>query len=224
MTTTKAPKPNRDPQVSAAQDAANPKARIFAAASGLFLEGGVAALSVRAIAARAGISTIGIYSHFKGKQGILDALYVEGFEMVIDSMTVADTSLSPRDAILTAAAQYLDMAEAHTAHYNLIFGERGPDFRPSPEAEQVGARAFNTMAKLINALRGDDATPKQQQDAAVQTWALLHGYVSLRHHDVGRMVVMSDWKQQALAALGVLVEGLMRTTSSSPYIDTTQGL
>jgi len=59
---------------------------ILAAASSLFLKGGVPSLSVRAIAREAGISTIGIYSHFNGKQGILDALYIEGFNLVYDAM------------------------------------------------------------------------------------------------------------------------------------------
>ena len=56
--------------------------KILDAASALFLKGGTNALSVRAIAKGAGMSTIGIYSHFKGKQGISDALYIEGFELV----------------------------------------------------------------------------------------------------------------------------------------------
>ena len=77
------------------------KANILEAASKLFLEGGSGALSVRAIAKQAGVSTIGIYSHFEGKQGILDALYIEGFELVsrlIDD--VLDENLSPRAAIV----------------------------------------------------------------------------------------------------------------------------
>ena len=54
----------------------NNKEKILEAASVLFLKGGSAALSVRAIAKAAGVSTIGIYSYFEGKQGILDVLYI----------------------------------------------------------------------------------------------------------------------------------------------------
>lgn len=196
------------------QNSEEAKANILAAASELFLEGGVKSLSVRAIAARAGISTIGIYSHFQGKQGILDALYIEGFELVTESMTVADGSLSARDTIMQASAQYLDMAEDHTAHYRLIFGERDASFVPSPEAEIVGATAFTTMARHVAALLPSTASRKQKQDAAVQTWAVLHGYVSLCQHDVSRLVDMSDWKAQALRSLGVLVDAMQQTTPS----------
>ncbi|MGD1933161.1 MAG: TetR/AcrR family transcriptional regulator [Candidatus Phaeomarinobacter sp.] len=213
MTPKKAPKTEASSQESAPQNSKEAKARILAAASDLFLEGGVKSLSVRAIAAKAGISTIGIYSHFQGKQGILDALYIEGFELVIESMTVADRSLSALDTIMQASKQYLDMAEAHAAHYRLIFGERDASFVPSLEAEMVGATAFTTMARHVAALLPDTASRREKQDAAVQTWAVLHGYVSLRQHDVSRLVDMSDWKAQALRSLGVLVEAMHQTAN-----------
>jgi len=190
------------------------KRKILAAASELFLEGGAKSLSVRAIAARAGISTIGIYSHFKGKQGILDALYVQGFELVIESMLVTDRGSGPRSAMLTAARQYLDMAEGHSAHYRLIFGERHPDFVPSPEAREVGARAFTTMARHVAALLPQDAARKLKDDAAVRIWALLHGYVSLHQHEVSELVDMSDWKEQAVQSMSVLLDQ-MQTQSVS---------
>jgi len=197
---------------ASSQNSEEAKANILAAASELFLEGGVKSLSVRAIATRAGISTIGIYSHFQGKHGILDALYIEGFELVTQSMTLAETGLSPRDAIMRASGQYLDMAEGHAAHYRLIFGERDASFVPSPEAEIVGATAFTTMARHVAALLPATASRKQKQDAAVQVWAMLHGYVSLRQHDVSRLVDMSDWKAQALRSLGVLVDAMQAET------------
>ena len=46
------------------------KSKILMAASELFAENGAGGLSVRAISGRAGLSTIGIYNHFNGKQGI----------------------------------------------------------------------------------------------------------------------------------------------------------
>ena len=79
--------------------------RILHAAGELFLEGGLQALSVRAIAARAGLSTIGIYSHFDGKQGILDALYIEGFERLYRSMAPEDLPQDKRARALTAAPE-----------------------------------------------------------------------------------------------------------------------
>ena len=41
---------------------------------------GAAALTVRNITAEAGCSTTGIYTYFGGKQGLVEAIFVEGFE------------------------------------------------------------------------------------------------------------------------------------------------
>ena len=58
--------------------------RILEAASGLLSEEGASALSVRRIATAAGCSTMGLYSRFGGKDGVVDELYAEGFERLID--------------------------------------------------------------------------------------------------------------------------------------------
>ena len=41
---------------------------------------GAAALTVRNITAEAGCSTTGIYTYFGGKHGLVEAIFVEGFE------------------------------------------------------------------------------------------------------------------------------------------------
>ena len=82
---------------------ADVKADILEAASQLFLEGGLEALSVRSIAKKANISTFGIYSHFKGKTGILDALYEEGFAYVAEAMTFRLTALTLNSSSLPLA-------------------------------------------------------------------------------------------------------------------------
>ncbi|MEM7547583.1 MAG: TetR/AcrR family transcriptional regulator [Pseudomonadota bacterium] len=183
------------------------KAKILDAASDLFLEGGVRALSVRAISARAGQSTIGIYSHFQGKQGVLDALYIEGFERVGAAMAAAEGA-TPRARVMDAIRRYLDTAEAHEAHYRLIFGEATEGYTPSPEAETVGAEAFKGCVRVVSALLPADAPLRRRQDVAMQIWAMVHGYVSLKHHAVSGLVDMSDWKSRALDGIAVLVDAI----------------
>lgn len=188
-------------------DVASAKDRILAAASILFLQGGVRALSVRAVAAQAGVSTIGIYSHFQGKQGILDALYIEGFTRVSRSLTV---DLSGEDGIRLAAANYLATADEYQAHYRLIFGEADPSYTPSEAAKQVGAEAFATLVRLIATMLPPDTDRAARQDAAMQVWSLIHGAVALRQHAVAELVDMVNWQQRTLGALDMLLAGLKR--------------
>ena len=187
--------------------ATDTKSRILAAASALFLEGGAKALSVRAVAARAGLSTIGIYSHFNGKQGVLDALYIEGFGL-ISQPAPEGPDIGARQAVLTACRRYLDAAERHEAHYLLIFGEADPNYEPSEEARKVAARAFVQMAADVARLLPPDAPLPVRQDAALQVWSLLHGAVSLRRHAVAGMVPMEGWQARTMTALEHLIDGI----------------
>jgi AcrR family transcriptional regulator len=186
------------------------KTKILKASSALFLKGGARALSVRAIAKRAGISTIGIYSHFQGKQGILDALYIEGFQRVSKAMDVIKPGSDPKVSVLQACQNYLDCAEKFEAHYLLIFGHPDDEYQPSPEARDVAALAFKDLTRLAAALLPLTAPPAQQLDAAIQIWSVIHGFVCLKQHTIAKAVNMRQWKARALATLEVVVDAIER--------------
>lgn len=189
------------------------KEKILLAASALFLEGGTAALSVRAIAKRAELSTIGIYSHFEGKQGILDALYIEGFVAVEQAMSVLDKGLAPREAVAEAARNYLDLAEANRAHYSLIFGEGDSTYMPSAQAKQAGIAAFSKLIALSANFLDKEASQNSQEIAAIKIWSLMHGAVSLKHHAVAEIVDMSSWHDEVLETVLLLVDGIAANQS-----------
>lgn len=191
------------------------KSNILKAASELFLEGGTAALSVRAIAGRAGISTIGIYSHFQGKQGILDALYIEGFTSVIQALAVDELSADPRERVLLASRRYLDMAEVYEPHYGLIFGKLDDSYQPSDDARAVAAAGFARLTELNGGLLATDATASAKRDVALQVWALIHGFVGLKNHAVGELVDMRCWKERAMEAVVLLVDGIVSQNSKT---------
>ena len=188
------------------------KSKIMQAASKLFLEGGYKALSMRAIAREASVSTIGIYSHFDGKQGILDALYIEGFAQVEATCALPDGVTDRDAAIETVVRQYLRSVQAHEAHYRLIFGEQSPDFSPSEDARKAGAQAF---ARLLE--RSAEFLPDHSADevrnAALEIWALIHGFVSLRQHVTALKTQSTDWEDQVVRAVRIHVTALDQTRS-----------
>jgi AcrR family transcriptional regulator len=177
--------------------------RILAAASTIFLRGGLAGLSVRAIAKRAGLSTIGIYSHFDGKQGILDALYIEGFERVAAAMDVTEIEGGPVAKIIAAARAYLTVADQYKAHYRLIFGEADDKYQPSVAAVQVSERAFGMLVDGVASLLPEEASKTERQQLALEVWAIVHGYVGLKNHAVSKVVEDIDWNELAITALEV---------------------
>lgn len=175
----------------------------------LFLEGGASSLSVRAISKHAGLSTIGIYSYFQGKQGILDALYIEGFNYVRDAMdvTVADVRATKED-VLKAAEGYLKVGQEHEAHYRLIFGESGAEYVPSEEAVRARDRAFSKLVKVAGGYLAESASVSDSRRLALDIWAIVHGYVSISHHAAFSEDTNWDWKVAALSAVAIQLDAI----------------
>lgn len=182
------------------------KQKILDAASALFLQGGAGALSVRSIAAKAGLSTMGIYSHFQGKQGILDTLYIEGFEQVEAAMSNIDTDLDGKQQVLQAFRNYLDNAERNEAHYRLIFGDRDGSYQPSEEAIAVAERAFKALVQNVGCIFPDGGSAAMRRDTAIRIWSVAHGFVGLKQHLVDSIVGSEDWQNRALDTVEAVVE------------------
>jgi len=178
---------------------ANTRAKILAAASELFLEGGVASLSVRAISKRAGLSTIGIYSHFNGKQGVLDALYIEGFNKVYQAMFIDSQHGVGLEQVLKSCESYLDVAYRSEAHYRLIFGESGTEYQPSAEAREAATRAFKKLVSNTGDYIQANGLSIDRLQGALDLWAVMHGYVSISHHAMANEKL--DWSGMALEAV-----------------------
>lgn len=188
----------------------NTKEKILQATSELFLQEGVKGLSARAVAKKAGLSTIGIYSHFKGMQGLLDALYIEGFEKIIVAMDVSIEQLGLKAAIIQATQNYFVFAEKYDAHYRLMFGSNNGGYEPSDEARHVGAKAFARLTKLVASVLPENASLPEKQNVAMQIWAMTHGYVSLNHHPISELMDMSNWQEKAVDAVLLHFEAIER--------------
>lgn len=185
------------------------KSKILTAASEIFAEHGANGLSVRAISGRAGLSTIGIYNHFNGKQGILDALYIEGFELVMSAIRFDPSVMSPRDAVLHGLSNYLDLADRHRGHYQLIFGRGDPSYKPSSVAIAVGAEAFNRLTALIARALPETLSSREKREAALQLWALAHGYISLQDHEATDLIPMTAWRDLTMNAVTTHLDALI---------------
>lgn len=185
------------------------KAKILKAASELFADSGAAGLSVRAISKRAGLSTIGIYNHFSGKQGLLDALYIEGFELVRSTVEDARPDLSPRDAVLVGLSNYIDFAVTHRPHYDLIFGASDPSYTPSSVATQAGEKAFDALTRLVTRAIPAALNGYQKREAALQLWALAHGYISLQDHEATDLIPNAAWRDLIMNAVTLHLDALI---------------
>jgi AcrR family transcriptional regulator len=133
---------------------------------------GEAAFTVRRIAEEAGCSTTGVYTWFGGKAGLVDAIFIEGFESF-------DTALAPAyeaDDLAASGRAYRRWALANPTHFLVMFGRAVPDFRPGDAALARGYESFLRLVAHVHAVR-PDLTDGEAFDWAYHVNATVHGYV-----------------------------------------------
>lgn len=92
------------------------KAReIFAATLHEVAEHGLASLSIEAVAKRAGVATGTVYVYHKGKEALLDALYLATKKELASAIFEDTAALPVRLAFLKTCAAYVDYLMTHRA-------------------------------------------------------------------------------------------------------------
>jgi AcrR family transcriptional regulator len=192
---------------------ASSKAEILKAATALFVEHGLAGLNVRKIAKRAGVSTIGVYSHFSGKTGLLEALYIDGFTQLGDAVSSSWKNDDPRAAMNHAIACYIAFSQTNAAHYSLMFDSGSMAYQPSAAAREAARTAFGKLVATIS--RIDDLKLDAQKGWALafELWALVHGFVSLRSHLPATKNGDQIWLTAVHSAVDVHLAGALGTSA-----------
>jgi AcrR family transcriptional regulator len=135
----------------ARRDAA--RATILAAAWQLVREDGLAALSLRELARRAGITTPTVYAYFDSKNAIFDAMFGEGARAFA---TVAEQPFDTDDVrqrLLICTRRFVDFCVSDVPRYQLLFQHSIPGFAPSEESFEPAIRALDVVRELL-ALNG----------------------------------------------------------------------
>lgn len=192
---------------------------LVAAALRLLEAEGPEALSVRRVAAEAGVAPMGVYNHFEGKNGVVDALFRTGFATLTESLeaVVARTADDdPADALREGLRHYRTLALEHPRAYEVMFLCAIPGFEPSEESHEVAAGSFDVLVQAI--ARGMQAGAFLDDDprlVAQQLWAACHGAVALEIAEIGKI---DDTDRVYEALLETLVRGISapRDRAGSP--------
>jgi AcrR family transcriptional regulator len=150
---------------------------LLAAARAELTEHGTAAISLRAVARRAGVSHAAPKYHFRDRAGLLTAIATEGFLTLARALAGADESDTRRQLAALGAA-YIDFGLANPALFELMFA---PDHLHAANPELVASQqqAIGQLTSTVQRLTGaSDGTPT----LALISWALVHGLVALTRH------------------------------------------
>ncbi len=158
-------------------DSRDTRQAILDAAIEILHHHGAGALTVRSVAAAAGCSTTGVYTWFGSKNGLVEAIFVDGFRRF---HAAQQEVLDARGPDLTALAEvYRDWALANPTHYQVMFQNAVPDFEPSEQARAVAWSTFDQLVDAAEATRRARHIAIPVDELAHHLWATVHGYVSL---------------------------------------------
>jgi AcrR family transcriptional regulator len=129
---------------------------ILEAAWELVAEEGLAGLSLRDLAGRAGITTPTVYAYFESKNAIYDAMFGQAATQFAEQMAEPYDRENPRDLLVASVQRFFEFCTSHPARYQLLFQRTLPGFEPSAEsyAPAVRALAGAREALALNGITG----------------------------------------------------------------------
>jgi len=156
------------------------RATVLIAASEILAREGIAGLTMRRLAAALGCTTTVLYTMFASKQGLVDAMYREGFERLTARLRAIPAGAAAAERLRQSALAYRQNALAAPQLYQLTFGPAAPGHTPGPEAVAAADEALGALAEIVRECmdagvlrRGDPRFVAQVLTAAA------HGAVSL---------------------------------------------
>src|ERR1039458_4579546 len=111
---------------------------IIDAAWSLVSEEGLAGLTLRDLAHRAGITAPTVYAYFDSKSAIYDAMFGRAAMDFAESMVEPLDYDDSRAALITIASRFSKFCTDSPTRYQLLFQRTIPGFEPSPESYEIG--------------------------------------------------------------------------------------
>ena len=134
---------------------------IVQAAWELVAEQGLAGLSLRDLARRAGITTPTVYAYFDSKNAIYDAMFGQAAAQFADTMAAPYDCQDPRELLVAGTRRFLEFCTSDLPRYQLLFQRTLPGFEPSPQSYAPAVRA---LAGARDALARNGITQQRHLD------------------------------------------------------------
>ena len=180
---------------------------LVAAAETVLVRDGPGAVTVRAVAAEAGIAPMGVYNRLGGKEGLVDALLIIGFDRLRAAVEAGDEP-DMLERLRACGWRYRDFAVSNRHFYAIMFEDAIPHERTSAAVAEHAAAAFGALVRTVEAaaaagrIAADDP-----RDVAQQIWSTVHGAVAL---ELKALIQTPDPAATYRAAVDTMLRGLAR--------------
>ena len=135
---------------------------------------GAAAVSMREIARRAGVSHAALAYQFGDKAGIFTAIATEGFRLATEMI---DPAASGPEGFMRGGEAYIRFALTHPGHFEVMFQ---PELYRADDPDLAAARdaAFDILYRSARTSAGADPD-RDLTGLVVAGWSLAHGFATL---------------------------------------------
>jgi AcrR family transcriptional regulator len=189
---------------------------LLEASLALIDEEGFAALSLREVARRAGVTHAAPYRHFVDKEALLGAVAEQGFRAMTNRMKERmSRETTPEGRLTACGVAYVLFAMEHPSHFRVMFG---PHFtRPPLDLAASPGGDTNSYGLLLDSLteaqKAGVVREGEPQQLALMCWSLVHGLASLlvdRQLEPSGISTVAQAEALAEAQTRLLVQGLTR--------------
>jgi len=146
----------------------NLRPALISAAIGEIEESGPAAMSLRAVARRAGVTHAAATYHFGDRAGLLTAVAAEGYRLLAEALRGAQQT---RGSFLEVGVAYVRFAVTHRSHFEVMYR---PELYHRDDVEL--GRAREAAATL---LYGTGEITRERMAYGVAAWSIVHGLATL---------------------------------------------
>lgn len=156
-------------------------ASILAAARELLDKEGLAAVAMRPVAERVGITPMAIYRHYKDRASLLNAIADEGFHELAIRVQALQLKGSVEHRMMQVGDVFLDAALQFPNLYELMFLVPREGARVYPRDFKAGrSPTFSPIVAILEeAIRAGELRPCDPVEIAFELSALSHGLIVL---------------------------------------------
>jgi AcrR family transcriptional regulator len=155
------------------------KAQVLEASVGLIAEKGLAGLSMREVARRAGVSHQAPYHYFDDRPAIVAALVETGFLRLAERMEDAAKAGPASHRLDRVGKAYVAFALEEPVYFRLMFRPELTDLKRFPSAGAAGARALAVLQHLVAERLGPRVGQAKKGAMVSLHWSLVHGLATL---------------------------------------------
>lgn len=153
---------------------------ILEAARDLLAEGGLEALSMRAVAARVGVSATAIYNYYDSKNDLVQRVIRLGFERFATYLreSIRDLPHGSAKRLRALGDAYVRFAMENREYFQVIFGAHGEERHDVEDLPDGGGYDLFRQT-IVEAMDGGSIRRADPDLVALYLWTHVHGLVTV---------------------------------------------